>query len=66
MQFVCFENLGYMCISKQTLLSSDAVKSRSCRLHSRRGMKQGFFIAAQGTRGISPPNVRTKHPVISG
>jgi len=29
-------------------------------------VKQVFFIAAPGTRGISPPNVCAKHPVISG
>jgi len=29
-------------------------------------VQQGFFIAAPGTRGISPPNVRARHPVISG
>ena len=44
----------------------DAVKSQSCRLHSQRAMKQGFFIAAPGTRGISPPNVHPKHPIVSG
>jgi len=29
-------------------------------------VKQLFFIAAPGTWGISPPNVRTRHPVASG
>jgi len=44
----------------------DAVKSWSGRLNSQRAIKQIFFVVVLGTRGISPPNVCTKHPVISG
>jgi len=51
---------------KQQDLSLDAVKSQNWRLSSRQTIKQVFFITAPGTWGISPPNVRAKHPVISG
>ena len=44
----------------------DAVKSCNCRLSSQLTIKQVFFITALGTPGISPPNVHTKQPVISG
>jgi len=37
--------------STKTLQTSDAVKSRSWRLHSWKTIKQVFFIAALGTRG---------------
>ena len=44
----------------------DAVKSRSWRLNSWKTIKQVFFITVQGTWEISPPNMRAKHPAISG
>jgi len=44
----------------------DAVKSRSWRLSSRQTIKQVFFIAAPGTRGISPPNLCTEETQLLG
>jgi len=45
---------------------NDAVKSRNWRLNSRQTIKQVFFIAAPGTRGISPPNVCTEETQLLG
>jgi len=48
------------------MLHCDAVKSRNWRLNSRQTIKQVFFIAAPGTRGISPPNVCTEETQLVG
>jgi len=47
-------------------IAADAVKSWNWRLNSQKTIKQVFFITVPGTWGISPPNMRAKHPVISG
>jgi len=52
--------------SEERDLSVDAMKSQSCRLNSQKVIKQIFFIMALGTWGISPSNMCTKHPIISG
>ena len=51
---------------KKEMLGNDAMKNQGWRLNSWQTIKQGFFITEPGTRGISPPNMCTKHTVISG